>query len=47
MTLFAILFMSVSMISVICLTGYCMYRILGGGNPGPADGDGENEPPGG
>ncbi len=44
---FALVFMVVSMVSVTALAGYCMYRILGGGNPGPADGDGENEPPGG
>ena len=36
---FAIVFMSVSMLAVTCLAGWCMNRILRGGS-GSADDDG-------
>jgi hypothetical protein len=32
MTPFAVFFMTVSMVSVTALAGYCMYRILVGGS---------------
>ena len=41
MTPFAIVFMSVSMISVTTLAGFCLYRILTSGHP-PAQDDLEN-----
>ena len=31
MTVFALIFMSVSMACVTCLTAFCLYRILTGG----------------
>jgi len=37
MTPFALFFMTVSMISVTSLAGYCMYRILSGGSQLPDD----------
>lgn len=35
MTPFALFFMSVSMVAVTALAGYCMYRILRGGSKLP------------
>lgn len=37
MTPFAIFFMTVSMISVTALAGYCLYRILAGGSSAAGD----------
>lgn len=41
MTPFAILFMSISMLCVTSLAGYCLYRIMTSGPPAPDDDTGE------
>ena len=35
MSTFAAVFMTVSMLAVTCLAGWCFYRILKGRQPGP------------